>query len=51
MNSCGLGPCDKSRERGGAGCDLCDRVAKLAQPKEERGELLKKKPPKKRKDA
>jgi hypothetical protein len=30
--SCAFGPCDQSRERGGAGCDLCDRVAKLPQP-------------------
>lgn len=29
MTSCALGPCDRSRERGGPGCDLCDRVAKL----------------------
>lgn len=30
---CGFGPCRNSLERGGDGCDLCDRVAKLPQPK------------------
>jgi hypothetical protein len=29
---CGFGPCLDSRERGGAGCRLCDVIAKLPQP-------------------
>jgi hypothetical protein len=29
---CGFGPCRDSRERGGAGCYLCDVIAKLPQP-------------------
>jgi hypothetical protein len=29
MASCAIGPCDASLERGGAGCDLCDRIAKI----------------------
>ena len=28
---CAFGPCIYSRERGGAGCKLCDVVAKLPQ--------------------
>ena len=28
---CAFGPCVHSRERGGAGCKLCDVVAKLPQ--------------------
>lgn len=31
--SCCFGPCDASAARGGKGCDLCDRVAKIPQPK------------------
>lgn len=31
-NSCAFGPCPRSLERGGPGCDMCDRVAKLPQP-------------------
>lgn len=30
---CGFGPCLDSRERGGAGCHLCDVIAKLPQPR------------------
>lgn len=30
---CGFGQCERSRDRGGHGCDMCDRVAKLPQPK------------------
>jgi hypothetical protein len=26
---CGFGPCQHSLERGGEGCDLCDRVAHI----------------------
>lgn len=26
---CAFGPCRQSRDRGGPGCDLCDRVAKI----------------------
>ena len=33
MTSCAIAPCEDSRERGGPGCDLCDRVAKLPQLK------------------
>lgn len=29
---CGFGPCWNSLERGGASCDMCDRVAHLPQP-------------------
>jgi hypothetical protein len=29
MPGCAFGPCDNSIDNGGAGCDLCDRVAKL----------------------
>lgn len=29
MACCATGPCDKSVSRGGAGCNLCDVVAKL----------------------
>lgn len=32
-NSCAIGPCARSRERGGDGCYLCDTVAKLPQQK------------------
>ncbi len=32
IEGCGFGPCRDSRERGGGGCDLCDRVAHLPQP-------------------
>lgn len=27
---CGFGPCKHSKDRGGHGCDMCDRVAKIA---------------------
>lgn len=29
IEGCGFGPCVDSLERGGAGCDLCDRVAHI----------------------
>lgn len=29
---CAFGPCRQSLERGGAGCRLCDRIAKIQQP-------------------
>ena len=29
MPGCAFGPCDRSLENGGPGCDLCDRVAKI----------------------
>lgn len=32
MACCAMGPCDRSKECGGDGCDLCDRVAHLPQP-------------------
>lgn len=53
--SCGFGPCERSLERGGKGCDLCDRVAKLPQPRDHptrRGELMEeRKQPKRKKGA
>ena len=33
MGGCGFGPCDNSREMGGAGCYLCDTISHLPQPK------------------
>jgi len=32
LEGCAFGPCRDSRERGGAGCHLCDVIAKLPQP-------------------
>jgi len=31
MPGCAFGPCDNSKENGGAGCYLCDVIAKLPQ--------------------
>ena len=31
LEGCAFGPCQNSIERGGASCDLCDRVAKIPQ--------------------
>jgi len=42
LEGCAFGPCRDSRERGGAGCHLCDVIAKLPQPPSSRrvvGEL------------
>lgn len=36
---CGFGPCKHSKERGGHGCDMCDRVAQIA-PLEPCGRVL-----------
>lgn len=33
MGSCATGTCERSKDHGGPGCDMCDRVAKLPQPK------------------
>lgn len=32
LEGCAFGSCSSSRERGGAGCHLCDVIAKLEQP-------------------
>jgi len=32
LEGCAFGPCSSSRSRGGAGCHLCDVIAKLEQP-------------------
>lgn len=32
VTTCAFGPCDRSKERGGEGCHLCDVVAHLPQP-------------------
>lgn len=32
LEGCAFGPCRDSRDRGGAGCHLCDVIAKLPQP-------------------
>jgi len=46
MASCAIGPCDRSLEMGGAGCDMCDRVAKLPQPNfRGKGSLVEEEPP------
>ena len=29
MPGCAFGPCDRSIENGGPGCDMCDRVSKI----------------------
>lgn len=31
MACCAVGPCDKSRQRGGPGCYLCDEVTQVPQ--------------------
>ena len=40
MPSCAFGQCDRSRALGGPGCDLCDRVMSLPQPKFRSGDEL-----------
>jgi hypothetical protein len=32
LEGCAFGPCSSSRSRGGAGCYLCDTIARLEQP-------------------
>ncbi len=33
LEGCAFGPCSSSSARGGAGCHLCDVIAKLPQPR------------------
>jgi hypothetical protein len=33
MSSCAIETCERSAQRGGPGCDMCDRVAMLPQPR------------------
>jgi hypothetical protein len=51
MPGCALGPCDRSKAKGGPGCYLCDVIAQLPQPrtaldvqKRDRAELKESKP-------
>lgn len=42
-DGCAFGPCVLSLVRGGAGCDLCDRVAHLSQQDQTKAFKLKEK--------